>query len=183
EKHRDLRVRAAKALYDVGGNDSVDYLIGLLADRDLVVQATARSFLESIEDERAQKALHDSQFTQLIKGMNDKEPVRRETAREIGNAAIKEGLPLLHRACEDKFREVRIEALKAIAAFKNPSSIHFVAKLLNDRFLDVRLEAIKTLAQIGDLYAVKALEHAAEDRNKQVRMSAQRAIDRMKRSL
>src|SRR5208337_2319702 len=39
EKHRDLRVRAAKALYDVGGNDSVDYLIGLLADRDLVVQA------------------------------------------------------------------------------------------------------------------------------------------------
>jgi HEAT repeat protein len=183
EKHRDLRVHTAKALYDIGGKESVDYLIGLLADRDSIVRAAARSYLEGIVDERAKRALHDVQFMQLIKGMNDKEPVRRLTARKIGDAVITEGLPLLHRACEDKFKEVRIEALKSIAVFKSPASIHFVAKLLDDKFHDVRLEAINTLELISDLHAVKALEHAVEDRNKQVSMSAQGAIDRMKRTL
>jgi len=178
EKHYDLRVHAAKALYEIDRKESVDYLIGLLADRAPEAREAARSYLETIDDENARKALHDTQFIQLIKGMNDKEPVRRETARKIGDSAIREGLPLLHRACKDKYMGVRIEALKSIAVFRNQSSIDPVAKLLDDKFHDVRFEAVLTLEQINGPRALKEIERATKDRNRQVSETARKAVHR-----
>jgi HEAT repeat protein len=180
EKHHQMRIYAAQALYDIGGDESVDYLIGLLADREPEVVSAARSYLSAMDVERARKALNDVQFMQLIRGMNDREPVRRETARKIGDESIREGLPLLHRACRDKYKGVRIQALRSIAAFRDPSSIEFVAKLLGDKFHDVRLEAVHTLDQIIDTRSLDALKGAVEDRDKQVREAAQRAYDRMR---
>jgi HEAT repeat protein len=183
EKHHQMRMYTAQALYDIGGDESVDYLIGLLADREPEVVAAARSYLSNMDMERARKALHDVQFMQLIKGMNDREPVRRETAKKIGVEAIREGLPLLHRACRDRYKGVRIEALKSIAAFRDPSSIEFVVKLMNDKFHDVRLEAIHTLEELRDARSLEAIKGAVKDTDKQVSEAAQRAFDRMKWSL
>jgi HEAT repeat protein len=183
EKHHQMRIYAAQALYDIGGEESVDYLIGLLADREPEVATAARTYLSAMNVERAQKALNDVQFMQLIKGMNDREPVRRETARKIGDEFIREGLPLLHRACRDKYKGVRIQALKSMAAFRDPSSIEFVAKLLGDKFHDVRLEAVRALEQINDARSLEALRNAVGDTDKQVSEAAQRAYDRMRWSL
>ena len=183
EKHHDLRIQAAKALYNIAGEESVDYLIGLLADKNPEVRDVARSYLASIEYEYVQKALYDARFTQLVKDMNDREPVRRNTARKIGDELIREGLPLLHRACADKYKGVRVEALKSMAAFSDPSSIEFAAKLLKDKFRDVRIEAVHTLGQITDARSLEVLKSAVENPDKRVSEAAQKACERMKLSL
>lgn len=178
EKHHDSRIYAAKALYDIAGRESADYLIGLLADKDPKVQASARSYLANIDYEHVKKALHDAHFMQFIKGMNDREPVRKATAQKIGKESIREGLPLLHRACRDKYKDVRVEALKAIAAFRDPSSIEFVEKLLEDKFHSVRIEAVHTLEEIGGPRSREALKNAINSKDRQVREAAQRVHHR-----
>ena len=179
EKHHDLRVQAARAIYNIGGEASIDYLIGLLADNDPEVAAEARSCLSSFETEYVQKVLHDSGFILLIKGMNGREPDRRETARKIGEEGIREGLPLLHRACGDRYKSVRIAALKAMAAFKNPSSIEYAAKLLHDRYRDVRLEAVNALGEIHGPRSLEAVKTALTDKTAIVREAAEKALHRM----
>jgi HEAT repeat protein len=183
EKQFALRMRTADALCALGGEESIDCLIALLADKHALVRARAQDCLAESKLEYVQKAMHDAAFVNLVAGMNGKEPVRRITARRIGDGAIREGLPLLHRACRDKYKGVRIEALKAIAVFKNPSSIEFIAKCLYDKYYDVRLEAVNALEQIKDGRSLKALEGACNDRKKHVREAAQRARHRMQQSL
>lgn len=180
EKHHKVRLSAAAALFAIGGKEVTDYLIGLLADRHIDVVIAARKYLTRIDYHTAQKAINDVRFITLVNGMNDREPVRKETVQKIGEEAIREGLSLLHLGCRDKFREVRIEALKSISVFKSPSSVEFVEKLLNDRSQKVRLEAIKTLESIGGNQAVAALEWALEDRKNVVRKAAYSAITKIK---
>ncbi|MBN1531109.1 MAG: HEAT repeat domain-containing protein [Spirochaetes bacterium] len=183
EQHYEMRIQAARTLYAVGGDGSADYLMGLLADRHSSVQEEARSLLANIRIAYVQRALHDAEFLRLVRGMNDTEPARRETAQLIGGAAIREGLPLLHRACYDKYKGVRIEALRAMAAFRSPSSIEYAQRLLRDRFYDVRLEAVATLAQITDPRSIEALQGALDDRVLRVREAARRACERIRRDL
>ena len=183
DAHHDVRINAAKSLFDIGGNESVDHLIALLVDRDPGVQKLARSYLASIPSEQARAALQDLGFSSLIQGMNGKEPDRKKTAMKIGAQKIREGLPLLHKACQDTFKDVRIEALRAITVFRDPSSVDFVAKLLEDKFHDVRFEAVKTLEKIASEKSLKALERALEDADRQVREEAKKAIDIIKSRL
>jgi HEAT repeat protein len=177
EKLHDLRIQAAQALFEIGGSASADYLIGLLADRELKVRDAARALLETIDSDIVRKALHDTRFIELIRGMNGTEPVRRETARRIGTETIREGLALLMRACRDKYKGVRIEALKSMTVFRDPVSIDEAARLLKDRFFDVRLEAVRTLGVFADERAREALEPALNDRVRKVREEAKRAYD------
>ena len=128
----------------LGKEDVVDYLIGLLADQNSDVVFAARRYLSKISYKTAQNAVTDVTFLTLVNGMNDREPVRKQTVQKIGDESIREGLSLLHMGCRDKFREVRIEALKSISVFKSASSVEYVEKLLNDRSWKVRLEAVHT---------------------------------------
>ncbi|HOO72878.1 MAG TPA: HEAT repeat domain-containing protein [Spirochaetota bacterium] len=180
EKHHDLRIQAAKALHEIAGEGSVDALIGLLADKEHTVRTTARSLLETMDHEYARKALHDATFIQLIRGMNDREPVRRKTVQQIGEERIREGLPLLHRACGDPYRGVRLDAVKSIAVFRDPSSIDAVVRLLDDRFRDIRLAAVLTLEQISGDTPPEALRRACDDRDRKVREAAYRVYYRLK---
>jgi HEAT repeat protein len=113
EKHHKIRMKAARALHDIGGEESADYLIGLLADKNEDVQALARSFLSAMDIDYVKKALHDAEFRNLITGLGGRVPEREKTAQRIGAEKIREGLPLLHRACRDKYKGVRREALKS----------------------------------------------------------------------
>ncbi|MBN2158494.1 MAG: HEAT repeat domain-containing protein [Spirochaetes bacterium] len=183
EKQHQTRIHAARALYDIGGEESIDHLIGLLADRHPEVTAAARSILEAVDSGRTRMALHDARFMQMLAGMNGTEPQRRAAAIRIGNDAARECLPLLHRACRDKYKGVRIEALKSIALFRDPSSADCTAKLLEDRFFDVRIEAVRALGQIVSEKSTKALETALNDRNARVRAEAETAVRRMKSAL
>lgn len=175
-----VRIQAAKAIYKIGGPDSIDLLIGLLVDRDKAVKEMAHLYLMSLDSERARKALNDHFFQLLVRGMNDVESVRLETAIRIGKEKVREGLPLLHGALQDEYKEVRVAALKAIAVFKDPSSVDFLTKMLEDRFHDARLEAVKTLGQIISVDSLKALEHALETGDRNMREEARVLIYRMK---
>jgi len=179
-KHHKVRLCAANALFVIGGDEVIDYLIGLLADKHLDVVLAARRYLTKIDYVTAQMAAHDIQFITLLNGMNDREPVRKQTVQKIGEESIREGLSLLHLGCKDKFREVRIEALKSIAVFKSPLSVEFVEKMLNDRSQKVRIEAVHTLESIGDQRALIAIEWALDDRKDVVRKAAHNAIVRIK---
>ena len=181
EKLHALRKQAARALYDMGGTASADYLIGLLADRDPEVRAEARALLETMDSDLVRRALTDTRFAELIRGMGGTEPVRRETIRRIGTESVREGLSLLLRACRDRYKGVRIEALKAMAVFRDPVAIGEAARLLKDKFFDVRLEAVRTLGVIEDERAREALETALGDKVGKVRDEAKRAYAGMLR--
>jgi len=172
-KHHKERLLAAQALFDIGGEESIDYLIGLLADNHPEVHAAARLYLENVENDYVNKALHEASFMLLVKNMNGKEPLREKTAHNIGADRIREGLPLLHRACRDKYKGVRIEALRSIALFKSKSSVDVVERLLSDKYHDVRIEALNTLEKIGGQKAMNAAEAALADRNREVRERAE----------
>jgi HEAT repeat protein len=180
EKQWKLRLAALRAVHDIGGIEMPDYLIGLLADKVPEVRDEARKYLAALDNEYAQKAIHDADFMQIINGMNGKEPLRAMTAKKIGTSLIRGGLPLLHRACFDQYKGVRIEALKAMAFFKNPASIYYAAKLLHDKYHDVRLEAIDTLDQISDGRSREAIKALFDDRVMQVRDAAKRVYIKMR---
>jgi len=181
EKHFKVRLLAAKALYNIGRDESVDYLIGLLADKNTDVHAAARTYLATINNDQAYRALNDDSFMQLADAMNDKEPISEKTAQRIGQDRIREGLALLHIACRDKYRGVRIEALKSIAIFKHQSSIDIVEKLLYDKFPEVRIEALITLEKIGGPRALEAIEKVPDDRKKIVREAIEKTLARMRK--
>lgn len=183
EKHHKIRYYVACSLGDIGGEEATDYIIGLLADKDHQVQAAARSYLEKSPFEYARKAIHDAEFMLLVKGMHDREPVRKMTAAKIGNEKIREGLALLHKACRDSYREVRIEALKSMAVFRNPGSVEVAARLMNDKYHDVRLEAISTLEKIGGISAVRSVEKGLLDSSGEVRKAAEHALEKMNKFL
>lgn len=175
-KHHKERLLAARALFEIGGDESIDYLVGLLADNYPEVNAAAKLYLEKVENEYVQKALHEASFMQLVKDMNSNESLREKTAHTIGAERIREGLPLLHRASRDKYKGVRIQALRSISLFNNPHSIDVVGKLLSDKFYDVRIEALNTLEKIGGQRAMKVVETALEDKKKAVRQRAEQIL-------
>ncbi|HOD14414.1 MAG TPA: HEAT repeat domain-containing protein [Spirochaetota bacterium] len=181
ENLHGLRIQAARALFEIGGSGSADYLIGLLADREREVRDEARAMLESMDSDMVRRALNDTRFIELIRGMNGTEPVRRETARRIGAESIREGLALLIRACRDRYKGVRIEALRAMAVFRDPVAIDEAARLMKDRYFDVRLEAVRLLGLYDDDRAREAIEPALNDRVRKVREEAKRAHDGMLR--
>ena len=176
EKHHKVRILAADALYAIGREESADYLIGLLADSNPEVQAAARSYLSSVNTEYVQKALHDSEFKRLVAGICGREPEREKTARLIGADKIREGLPLLHRACRDRYRGVRVECLRAMAQFKDASSVEFAERLLGDRYHEVRIEAVNTLGAVGGKRALKSIGTMLNDRHRGVREAAEKLL-------
>lgn len=179
EKHHKIRLRTAESLFNIGGEEATDYLIGLLGDKDPEVQAAAKAYLADSSFEYARRAIHDAGFMQLVRGMHDREPVRKMTAQKIGNERLREGLALLHKACRDKYREVRIEALKSMAVFRHPGSVDAAARLMEDKYHDVRLEAISTLERIGGPAAAGAVEKGLIDSSGEVRRAAENALEKM----
>lgn len=179
-EHHMERLLAAKALFDIGGEESIDFLVGLLADRHPDVHAAARKYLADVEDSYVKKALYDASFMKLVRDMNDKEPVRERTAYKIGSERIRAGLPLLHRACRDKYKGVRIQALQSISHFNLRTSVSVVEQLLSDKYFDVRIEALNTLEKLGGPEALKAIETALSDSNKDVRLRAENILSLMR---
>jgi HEAT repeat protein len=175
-----VRINAAEALYKIQGAGSIGYLVGLLVDPDSGVQETARSFISLMNSKDSRIALNDFKFQQLIRGLNDIESVRRETALKIGREEIKEGLPLLYTALKDDYMEVRIAALKAISAFKDPSSVNYVVRLLGDKYQNTRIEAARTLGQIISGDSLAALEIAMKKGDFNVRQEAQKSYNKLR---
>ncbi len=183
EQSYTIRLLAVDALSSIGGDQVVDALIGGLLDSNHIVRNHATSALMKIGTEKALKALNDTTFLAIIKGMGDMETVRIETIEHIAKQKIVEALGLLHKACSDKYKGVRIEALKAVAVFASKDSLHSVIPMLSDKFYDVRLEAVKALGNIPCQESLDALEKVLDDKNFSVKHEAKIAYDSIKKKI
>jgi len=182
-KTYQMRLQAAKSLGEIGDESSVYPLIGALVDNHIDVRREAQLALKRIGTEKALKALNDAPFMLLVKRMTEGEFIRRETIRQIGQLKIREGIPLIKKACLDEFKNVRIEAAKALGLFREKSAIDNIVKLLDDTYYDVRLEAVQALEKIFDIRSLKALEKSLKDKNHNVRDSAKAAYYSLKNRL
>lgn len=54
-------------------------------------------------------------FMLMVKNMNESVAKRLTTAINIGKQKSECGLPLLHKACYDEYKNIRLEAIKSIA--------------------------------------------------------------------
>ncbi len=182
EKHYKVRLLAAKALYNIGKDEIVDDLINLLGDKNNMVHSAARTYLSAINSGYTHRSVYNDIETELEESADDHEHAADRTSHGIRQDQVKKGLDILHNACTDKFRGVRIEALKSIAVFRHPSSIEVVEKLLYDKFPEVRIEALNTLERIGGKHALEAVEKLEGDRKKIVREAIERTLARMRKS-
>lgn len=175
-----IRLEAVKSLGIIGGDEVVDVLIGALMDNNSTVRNAARDALEHMDSEKAQKAYNDAPLMLLVKLMNEGMSKRLDTIRYIASKKLLEGIPLLQKACNDEYKNIRIEAIRALGILRDRGSISLISDLLNDTYYDVRMEAIKTLEKLGTSLSLHALEKALEDHNTNVRKEASRAYYALK---
>ncbi len=182
EKYSKVRLLAAKALYNLGKYESAEYIISLLTDKNIQVHSAARIYISSIISDRDFYS-NNYEPSELYPGfIRDTELFPGNKPRKKADDVIKEALDMLHEACNDRFRHVRVEVLKSIAVFRNTSSIDFVEKLLHDKFPEVRLEALNTLEKIGGKRSLEIIESLPRDKKKIVREAIDRVLTRMRRA-
>jgi HEAT repeat protein len=153
----------------------VDVLIGALTDSSSDVRKSAEESLRQIGTDKALEALEDAPFMLIVKNMNESVAKRLTTVANIGKHKKELGLPLLHKACYDEYKNIRIEAIKSIGMLKNNSSISVLTELLSDKYYDVRIEAIKSLSRFNHTAALNAVKNAMNDANTNVKIEAKKA--------
>jgi HEAT repeat protein len=176
----NIRLEAARALGKIKSENSVDALIGALMDNSTDVRLAAKESLITIGTPEALTALNDAPFQIIMAKMNASVASREMTIQHIGKVKLKEGLPLIRKACFDEYKNIRLEALKALGVMRDRGGMSEIIKLLEDQYWDVRLEAVKTLERIADKTCLEALEKASSDQNKNVRDEAKKLYYAMK---
>lgn len=170
-----IRLDSIVALGKLKNPSSIDYLKGALTDASPDVRKAAEYSLKAIDTPEAIDALKDAPFLLMVKNMNESVAKRLVTVTNIGKARKLIGLPLLHKACFDEFKNVRFEAIKSIALLKENSSVDILLELMNDHYFDVRIEAIKAISRYDSPRVLEALNKAKNDPNSNVRSEAKRA--------
>ncbi len=170
-----IRLEAVRALGMIDSDLAVDLMVGSLTDNRHEVRRAAREVLENIGTERAIKALNDAPLMMMVKRMNEGVSSKVDALIYIGKHRFKDALPLVHKATSDEYKNVRLEAVKALSGMRDKNSVTTLARMINDPYFDIRLEAVKALEKIADPASLRALEKAKEDMNKSVREEAKRA--------
>jgi len=183
DKRYTIRLEALRSLGRIGIEEAVEPVIGCLTDNRLEVRRAARESLAVMGSEKAKKALSDADFTILVKKMNESAAGREETLQLIGVKKIHSALPLVRRACGDDYKNVRLEAVRALRLMRDSESVPVIAKLIDDRYWDVRLEAVEALEKFPVQVSLEAVEKAMEDGNKNVRDRARDAFYSLKLKL
>lgn len=170
-----IRLEAIRALGMIESDDAVDLLIGSLTDNRHEVRRAAREVMENIGTDKAIKALSDAPLMMMVKRMNEGVASKVDALIYIGKHRFKDALPLVHKATSDEYKNVRLEAVKALNMMRDRNSISTMARMTNDPYFDIRLEAVRALEKIVDPASLNALEKAKEDLNKSVREEAKKA--------
>jgi len=170
-----FRLETVYSLGKVKNPLGVEVLIGALTDSSPEVRRVAEEALKRVGSERALGALRDAPFMLMVKNMNESVSKRLTTVVNIGKQKNELGLPLIHKACFDEYKNIRIEAIKSISILKDNSSIPTLIELLSDRYYDVRIEAIRSLSRFNSLVALNALKQAKNDPNTNVKLEAKKA--------
>ena len=170
-----VRLDSVIALGKLKNPICIDYLKGALTDSSPDVRKAAEYSLKNIDTPEAIEALRDAPFMLMVKNMNESVAKRLVTVTNIGKTRKVIGLPLLHKACFDEYKNVRIEAIKSIALLKEQSSVDILLGLLGDTFHDVRIEAVKALSRYDSPRVLEALNKAKNDSNSNVATEAKKA--------
>jgi HEAT repeat protein len=178
-----IRLEAIRALGMIETDAAVDLLIGSLTDNRLEVRRAAREVMEQIGTEKAFKALNDAPLMMMVKRMNEGVASKVDALIYIGKHKFKDALPLVHKATSDEYKNVRLEAVKALNMMRDKNSISTLARMINDPYFDIRLEAVKSMEKIIDPACLAPLEKAKEDLNKSVREEAKKAYYYLKTRL
>lgn len=170
-----FRLETVIALGRIKSSMGIDVLIGALTDSSPDVRKIAEESLKKIGTEKALSSLKDAPFMLMVKNMNESVSKRLTTVINIGKQKKDFGLPLLHKACYDDFKNIRIEAIKSIAVLKDNSSLSTLIELLADKYYDVRIEAIRALTRFNSTTALSALKNSRNDPNTNVKLEAKKA--------
>ena len=170
-----FRLETVMALGRIKNPIGVDVLIGALTDSNPDVRNNAEESLRKIGTDKALAALGDAPFMLIVKSMNESVAKRLTTITNIGKQKKELGLPLLHKACYDEYKNIRIEAIKSIGMLRNDSSISILMEFLSDKYYDVRIEAIRSLSRYNNITALDAIKNAMKDANTNVRAEAKKA--------
>jgi len=183
--HPSVRVRhdAVVALGRTKNPIATDELIGSLTDSSPEVRKAAEAALRQIGTEKAVGSLKDAPFMLMVKTMNESVAKRLLTVVNIGKQKKEIGVPLLHKACHDEYKNIRIEAIKSIGFIRHSSSLNVLIEMLNDSYYDVRIEAIKTLVRYNSVTALNAIKQAMSDPNTNVKNEAKRGYAKLKTRL
>ncbi len=170
-----FRLETVYALGRVKNPIGVDSLIGSLTDSSSEVRKVAEESLKSIGSDRALSALKDAPFMLMVKNMNESVSKRLTTVINIGKQKKEFGLQLLHKACFDEYKNIRIEAIKSVGSLRDSSSMTTLVELLSDKYYDVRIEAIRSLSRFNSLVALNSIKSAMNDANTNVKLEAKKA--------
>lgn len=183
--HPSIRVRldTVTALGLTGNPLGTDELIGALTDTSPEVRKAAEASLKMLGTDKALNALKDAPFMLMVKSMNEGVAKRQDTVINIGKQKRYLGLPLLHKACHDEYKNIRMEAIRSIGLLHDPSSLNVLIEMLNDKYYDIRIEAIKNIMRYRNQTALNALKMAMDDPNTNVKIEAKRGFAKLKSRL
>ncbi|HPF05233.1 MAG TPA: HEAT repeat domain-containing protein [Spirochaetota bacterium] len=179
--HSNSRIRhdAVVALGRTRNSMGLDALIGSLTDSSAEVRKAAEEAIRYIGDEKGVSSLKDAPFMLMVKNMNESVAKRLTTVVNIGKQRKECGLPLLHKACYDEYKSIRLEAIKSMSLLRNSQSISTLIELLSDKYYDVRIEAIRALAKYNTESALNAVKKAMNDPNTNVKNEAKKTFSSM----
>lgn len=179
--HSNSRIRhdTVVALGKTRNTMGIDALIGSLTDSSAEVRKAAEDAIRYIGDDKGVSSLKDAPFMLMVKNMNESVAKRLTTVVNIGKQRKECGLPLLHKACYDEYKSIRLEAIKSISLLRNNQSISTLIELLSDKYYDVRIEAIRALAKYNSDSALNAVKKAMNDPNTNVKNEAKKTFSNM----
>lgn len=179
--HSNSRIRhdTVVALGKTKNTMGIDSLIGSLTDSSSEVRKAAEEAIRYIGDERGISSLKDAPFMLMVKNMNESVAKRLTTVVNIGKQRKECGLPLLHKACYDEYKSIRLEAIKSISLLRSNLSLSTLIELLSDKYYDVRIEAIRALAKYNTDSALNAVKKAMNDPNTNVKNEAKKTYSNM----
>jgi serine/threonine-protein kinase len=140
-----VRARATDALARIGGPRVIDAVLGLIGDKDESVRRAAVEILNTTKDERAVKHLiaatrdedwwvreraadalgeigDERAVPALVEMLGSEARSIPAAARALGKLAGSDAVPHLKRLLDHKDKEVRIEAMKALAEAADPAA-------------------------------------------------------------
>jgi HEAT repeat protein len=167
----DLRVRQAAvwAVGQIGNPATLNSLLRLLGDRNLIVAHRAQEVLAERGREVADGIVLYAETTASRSG-------RLAAIQLIGWLRITTAAHLLRTFMGDMDPEIRVKSVKAAAAIGNPEFLEVFHSCLDDSSWPVRCQAAKGLSLFGSPASVPRLSQALRDQHWWVRFYAATAL-------
>jgi HEAT repeat protein len=164
----EVRIRAAKALGNIGGLEAVESLLGALRDTNRWSTLRIADILAGLGQAAVQPLLRE--FPRLP-------PLARVPAIDIlGRLRSPEAVPLLVSLLGDADENARARTAHSLGVIGDPRAAPDLVRALEDPAWPVRAMAAKALGLLAGVEGIGALEAALADREWWVRSNAADAL-------